>query len=150
MSKKKCEMLPRARARRGHMSEDVIAAAITGSLGNVAFIARRLGVSRMTIWRRIQGSERLKELFDEENETMLDNAENELLSIMNPSVNEDPRSRLDALKYYLDCKGKHRGYGRQPIDVNLGVNQTPIMPVLTFADPGEQVVDAETKDEERV
>lgn len=132
------------------MSEDVIAAAITGSLGNVAFIARRLGVSRMTIWRRIQGSERLKELFDEENETMLDNAENELLSIMNPSVNEDPRSRLDALKYYLDCKGKHRGYGRQPIDVNLGVNQTPIMPVLTFADPGEQVVDAETKDEERV
>ena len=150
MSKKKEETLPHARARRGHMSEDVIAAAISGSLGNVAFIARRLGVSRMTIWRRISSSERLKELFDEENETMLDNAENELLSLMNPAVNEDPRSRLDALKYYLDCKGKHRGYGRQPIDVNLGVNQTPIMPVLTFAGSGEQIIDAETNHEEQV
>ena len=150
MSKKKEEMLPHARARRGHMSEDVIAAAISGSLGNVAFIARRLGVSRMTIWRRISSSERLKELFDEENETMLDNAENELLSLMNPSVNEDPRSRLDALKYYLDCKGKRRGYGRQPIDVNLGVSQTPIMPVLTFAGSEEQIIDAETNHAEQV
>ncbi len=150
MSKKKEETLLHARARRGHLSEETISAAISGSLGNVAFIARRLGVSRMTIWRRISSSERLKELFDEENETMLDNAENELLSLMNPSVNEDPRSRLDALKYYLDCKGKHRGYGRQPIDVNLGVNQTPIVPVLTFAGSGEQIIDAETCNAEQL
>ena len=150
MSAQKEETLPRVRARRGHMSDDVIATAISGSLGNVAFIARRLGVSRMTVWRRISSSERLKELFDEENETMLDNAENELLSLMNPSVNEDPRSRLDALKYYLDCKGKHRGYGRQPIDVNLGVNQAPIVPVLTFAGSEEQVIGAEKNYEEQV
>lgn len=126
--------LHRARPRRGRLSEKAIEDAIKGSLGNVSFIARRLEVTRQTVWRRISGSEKLKTLFDEENESLLDNAENELVNFMNPSVTEDPRTRLEALKYYLDHKGKKRGYGRQGMDVNLttGEDESPIQPIINF------------------
>jgi hypothetical protein len=131
--------LPLARPRRGRLSEKSIENAIKGSLGNVSFIARRLEVTRQIVWRRITGSERLKTLFDEENESMLDNAENELVNVMNPSANEDPRTRLEAVKYYLDHKGKKRGYGRQGMDVNVttGEDEAPVQPIINFSIRGE-------------
>lgn len=130
------EKLPRGRARRGRISNASISKAIQGSLGNVAFIARRLGCTRMTVWRRLSASPELKQQFDEENETMLDNAENELISLMNPSVNEDPRSRFEALKFYLNSKGKKRGYGSQSVDMNLSAGDKPIQPVIVFGEAG--------------
>lgn len=137
------EKLPRGRARRGRISNEAFAKAIKGSLGNVSFIARRLGCTRMTVWRRVNSSAELKELFDEENETMLDNAENELLSLMNPNVNEDPRSRLEALKFYLNSKGKVRGYGSQAIDMSVSAGPgKPAPPIIVFGDS-----DTKKKDE---
>ncbi len=134
---KSSKVKPPARAgekpeRRGHLDDETIAKAIVGSLGNVAFIARTLEVSRVTVWRRIKQSQMLKDVYHEENETMLDNAENELRNLMNPQANADPRSRLNALTYYLDAKGKSRGYGKQRI--NVGVDLEPLQPVLNFTD----------------
>lgn len=136
------EKLPRGRERRGRISNEMISSAIKGSLGNVAFIARKLGCTRMTVWRRLNTSPELKEQFDEENETMLDNAENELISLMNPSVNEDPRSRLEALKFYLNSKGKKRGYGSQSVDMTLSAGaDKPIQPVIVFGDADRKAPD---------
>ena len=140
------EKLPRGRARRGHISNAAISAAIQGSLGNVAYIARRLGCTRMTVWRRLSASPELKQQFDEENETMLDNAENELISLMNPSVNEDPRSRLEALKFYLNSKGKKRGYGSQSVDMNLSAGDKPIQPLIVFGDAGKKAPNEPAED----
>lgn len=125
--------LSRAPARRGHLKNEVIAAAIKGSLGNVSWIAKKLGVNRTTVWRRITASEELKNLFDEETLTMLDNAENELISLMNPSINEDPRSRLEAIKFYLNCRGAERGYNKNSsVNLTTGREKKPIVPVIIF------------------
>lgn len=133
--------------RRGHLKNSTIIEAIRGSLGNMSYIARKLGVTRMTIYTRIKKSPELKEAYDEENETMLDNAENEIITLMNPSVNEDPRSRFEALKFYLDCKGKKRGYGRQSLDMNFSENESgerkPLRPILIFKES-----DRDKKEEE--
>ena len=127
-----------APVRRGHLKNEVIAAAIKGSLGNVSWIAKKLGVSRCTIWRRISSSAELKELFDEETLTMLDNAENELISLMNPSINEDPRSRLEAIKFYLNCRGAERGYNRNMgVNLTTGAERKPIQPVIVFESPDD-------------
>lgn len=119
--------------RRGHLKNEVIASAIIGSLGNVSWIAKKLGVSRTTVWRRINASKELKALFDEETLTMLDNAENELISLMNPSINEDPRSRLEAIKFYLNCRGADRGYSRNSaLNITTGEDRKPVVPVIVF------------------
>lgn len=129
----------RKSARRGVVSDKAIREAIRGSLGNMTTVARRLGVSRMTVWRRLQASEELRELYDEENETLLDRAENELAQLMDPRANEDERIRLEALKYYLDCKGKARGYGRRPSDGGIDGTECvkAVQPVIVFEDHGE-------------
>lgn len=133
------EMQLHSPARRGHLKDEVIAGAIKGSLGNVSWIARKLGVSRSTIWRRINSSSELKELFDEETLTMLDNAENELISLMNPSINEDPRSRLEAIKFYLNCRGVERGYSRNTgINLTTGSERKPVQPVIVFESPDDE------------
>jgi transposase-like protein len=46
--------------------------------GNVAAIARRFGVSRGTIWNRINESSNLRAALDDARETMIDNAESKL------------------------------------------------------------------------
>lgn len=122
--------------RRGHLKNEVIASAIVGSLGNVSWIAKTLGVSRTTVWRRINASKELKALFDEETLTMLDNAENELISLMNPSINEDPRSRLEAIKFYLNCRGSARGYCKNTsMNITTGTDRKPVVPVIVFESP---------------
>ncbi len=120
---------PRRKMRR--LSDATIAKAIKGSLGNVAYIARKLQTSRMTIYRRLNASAKLKELYDEENETTLDNIENELMTLMNPATNDDPRVRLEAIKFYMDRKGRSRGYGTH-LDVETKAAQEPPKPVIRF------------------
>ena len=120
----------KGKRRRPRVSDALVEKAVKGSYGNVSFIARRLGVSRMTVYRRIYASPKLMEAFEEETQSLMDNAENELMAIMNPATNEDVRTRLEAVKFFLDRKGKSRGWGAQQ-EVSLA-QAVSVRPVIRF------------------
>ena len=120
----------KGKERRSRISDALVEKAIKGSYGNVSFIARRLGVARMTVYRRIYASPKLLELFEEETQTLVDNAENELMALMNPATNEDPRTRLEAVKFFLDRRGKSRGWGAQQ-EVAIS-HASSLRPVIRF------------------
>ena len=120
----------KGKERRSRISDALVEKAIKGSYGNISFIARRIGVSRMTVYRRIYASPKLLELFEEETQTLVDNAENELMALMNPATNEDPRTRLEAVKFFLDRRGKSRGWGTQQ-EVSIS-HASSVRPVIRF------------------
>ena len=120
----------KGKERRSRISDALVEKAIKGSFGNVSFIARRLGVARMTVYRRIYASPKLLELFEEETQTLVDNAENELMALMNPATNEDARTRLEAVKFFLDRRGKSRGWGTQQ-EVSIS-HASSVRPVIRF------------------
>lgn len=71
--------------------------------GNVAAIARKLGVSRGTVWARVQESSTLKVALENARETMLDNAESVLYrKVLDGSTPE--------LLFFLKTQGRRRGY----------------------------------------
>lgn len=74
--------------------------------GNVASIARALGVSRGTVWNRIQESERLQTKLNDARETMIDNAES---TLYDRALGGD----ITALIFFLKTQGKHRGYSER-------------------------------------
>ena len=84
----------------------------------------------MTVYRRIYASPKLLELFEEETQTLVDNAENELMALMNPATNEDARTRLEAVKFFLDRRGKSRGWGTQQ-EVSIS-HASSVRPVIRF------------------
>lgn len=71
--------------------------------GNIAAVARKLGVNRSTIWNRVKESATLRAKLDDARETMLDNAESALYSqVLNGNTT--------ALIFFLKTQGKTRGY----------------------------------------
>jgi hypothetical protein len=71
--------------------------------GNVAAMARRLGVSRRTIKRRIDASSELREALEDAREGMLDNVESVLYERV---LAGDTR----AIIFFLKTQGRDRGY----------------------------------------
>lgn len=87
--------------------------------GNVAAIARALGVNRATVWARCQESVTLMAALESARESMLDNAE----SVLYKKVLEGSTAEL---LFFLKTRGKGRGYSErmehtgadgQPIDI---------------------------------
>lgn len=79
--------------------------------GNVAAVARRLGVSRTALYNRINDSPTLKQALADARETMLDNAE----SVLYKKVLEGSTPEL---LFFLKTQGRNRGYvERQELDV---------------------------------
>lgn len=71
--------------------------------GNMAEIARKLGVDRKTVRRRIENDESLLSQIESARETLKDQAENALhKAIADGNVN--------AIIFYLKTQGKDRGY----------------------------------------
>ena len=129
----------KGKRRRPRVSDALVEKAVKGSYGNVSFIARRLGVSRMTVYRRIYASPKLMEAFEEETQSLMDNAENELMAIMNPATNEGVRTRLEAVKFFLDRKGKSRGWGaQQEVSLAQAVSVRPVIRFDTLPHDGEE------------
>ena len=120
----------KGKERRSRISDALVEKAIKGSFGNISFIARRIGVSRMTVYRRIYASPKLLEAFEAETQTLVDTAENELMALMNPATNEDARTRLEAVKFFLDRRGKSRGWGAQQ-EVSIS-HASSVRPVIRF------------------
>jgi hypothetical protein len=71
--------------------------------GNVAAIARALGVTRGTVWTRCQESPKLMASLEAARDTMLDNAE----SVLYKKVLEGSTPEL---LFFLKTQGKSRGY----------------------------------------
>ena len=71
--------------------------------GNISAVARAFKVNRSTIYSDIEKRPELKELIQDERETMLDDAESEL----NKQVK---RGNTTALLFFLKTQGKRRGY----------------------------------------
>jgi hypothetical protein len=87
--------------------------------GNVAAIARALGVNRSTVWARVQESTTLKAALDNAREAMLDNAE----SVLYRKVLEGSTAELI---FFLKTQGKRRGYTERQEHEHSGPNGQPI------------------------
>lgn len=77
--------------------------AIHDKRGNIAAVARSLGVARKTIYNRVEASPTLKTALEEARDTMLDNAERAL-------YDEALNGNITALIFFLKTQGKRRGY----------------------------------------
>jgi len=81
-----------------------IEAALCQADGQPSLAARDLGISRQAIHERIHSSPRLQQLIDEIQEQNLDCAESALAKAIRAGDGS-------MIRWYLDRKGKHRGYG---------------------------------------
>jgi len=64
--------------RKKKATKEQIAAALSASAGNVALAARSLGVGRSTLFHRIKASASLREIVEDERESLVDYAESRL------------------------------------------------------------------------
>lgn len=71
--------------------------------GNIAAIARRLGVSRGTIHNRMKDSPTLARAIDDARETMIDNVESAL-------YRQVLEGNVTAMIFWLKTQGKRRGW----------------------------------------
>jgi hypothetical protein len=71
--------------------------------GNLAAVARSMGIARMTLYRYMEAHPTIKAALDDARETMLDNAESVLYKkVLDGSTQE--------LLFFLRTQGKSRGY----------------------------------------
>lgn len=96
--------------------------------GNVAAIARKLGVTRGTIWNRCKESPTLMAALEDARESMIDNAESMLYKKV---IDGD----VTALIFFLKTQAKSRGYvERQEL---TGTNGQDLRIRLQFGDEME-------------
>lgn len=104
------------------LTEDEIIRALAMTGGYVSKAAEFLRIQHSSLAARIRGSQRLQEALHYINESMLDDAEEAL-------VDEVRNRKAWAIKFFLENKGKDRGYGdkrtKQSILNNSGVVVIP-------------------------
>lgn len=102
-------------------TEDEVLAAIRGSCGIMARVAKNLSCEWSTAKKYVERFESAKLAMDDELETVLDTAENNLFQAINAKD-------IDAIKWFLSRKGRSRGYADRteftgkdggPIETNL-------------------------------
>ena len=97
------------------MNAKEIEKAIHDKRGNVSAVARHFGVTRKTLYKRINKSPKLQEALVEARNTMLDNAETTL-------YDEAINGNITALIFFLKTQGKSRGYTeRQEVEHGGGI-----------------------------
>lgn len=111
-----------------HTAEQVTAA-IKGSAGIKATIARRLDVSRWTVDNYLERWAAVRKVYDEECESIIDLAETVIIK------NIQSGDTADA-KWYLSRKGRHRGYvERQEV---TGGDGQPVQHAITYITENRQ------------
>lgn len=97
-----------------NFSETDIVSALKLHGGNIRAASRVLGCSHLVIYEFIEKHPHLKEKLAKirmaKDDEMLSLCENQLAKAI-MMMNDRPRVALDAVKFYLDRKGKSRGYG---------------------------------------
>ena len=81
--------------------------ACKGSGGIISIIAKKLDVTRQSVYDFMQREPGSKKYLDEAKEAIIDMAESKLINSMN---NND----LESIKWYLSRIGRHRGYIANP------------------------------------
>lgn len=89
--------------RKPRYSDGQLEAAIIKGGGFVSFAARSLGMSRQHLYKRIEQSDRLKEVLEEVREEAIDTAE---LALRNQVIG----GNIAAIIFTLKTLGKHRGF----------------------------------------
>ena len=93
------------------ITEEELIEHIRGSGGIIKTIANRMGCAWNTAQSHIEKSEKAKEAYSNELETVLDNVESKALELID-------KGSEGMIKYYLSTKGKRRGFTeRQEIDL---------------------------------
>ena len=102
--------------------------AVSDSHGFIAPAARRLGISRGTIYNRIKDSPFLQEMIADLLEELKDRAEMKLHSLIDSG-------ELGAICFFLKCKAKDRGYiEQQNVKLSGGEAIKPPTIVVNFPD----------------
>lgn len=91
------------------LSKATLASALSEASGNVAAAARRLGLARSTLHRRIQKSAKLQLIITDQRESLCDDAE---FCIAQAVRDGDVKTA----QWFLNSSetGRIRGYGKQP------------------------------------
>lgn len=95
--------MPKPKTRKPRHTDAQVVAALQQSGGIMAHAARKLGLDRSTLHKRIHENQNLKDALDEAKETNLDVAETKLMQAIN-------KGELAAVFFYLKTQGKRRGY----------------------------------------
>lgn len=84
--------------------------------GNIAAIARKLGVSRGTIYNRMAESQTLTASMEDARESMIDNAESMLYK-------QIADGNTTAIIFFLKTQGKRRGYVERVENREVGMDE---------------------------
>jgi len=84
----------------------ILEQAITDSYGNISTIAKRLGVSRTTIYKYLDKNQDLRDRIDSEREVAIDFAESQLMEKIKSG---DTVSII----FFLKTQGRRRGYSER-------------------------------------
>ena len=123
------------RPKELRVSKQEILDAIPKSGGILSVIARRAGISVRSLYDyRIKWPE-INEAIKDSEEESLDLAESQLMDLVK-------MGNLKAIRYYLDNRGKKRGWGQRQ-NIQLESNM-PIQPIICFGDDDESSGDTET------
>lgn len=115
-------------AARVGVSENKIIGALRKWGGIKSFAAKEVGMTRQCMHVRIEKSPKIKAALLEIEEETVDLGEGHVLKYLRDGDK-------DMVKYYLDRKGKRRGYGS---NVQLGINEAQIEAIIRSlgGDPG--------------
>ena len=121
----------------------VVIAAVKKCRGVRTRVAEMLGIARSTIQDYITRYPEVKEAFHEADNTMLDAVENKLEFFTQGYIPRADGSKepvplalqLDAVKFYLRCKGKDRGYTERMEQEVTGKDGAPIAPPNIIIQP---------------
>lgn len=111
--------MPKDKTRKPRHSDAQVIAALQASAGVMAHAARKLGIGRSMMFRRVHENEKIKAAWEEAKETNIDLAETKLMQAIQ-------NGELPAIFFFLKCQGKHRGYvERKEYDANVNVRALP-------------------------
>src|SRR3990167_10261444 len=101
--------------------------------GIISIIAKRMSVSRTTLYDYIQREPIAQKYLQEAKEDILDMAESKLISSMN-------LGEIDSIKWYLARIGKNRGFSEKPeivTQTNVQVHNIPATYKIVIENPDD-------------
>jgi hypothetical protein len=112
------------------LTESGVAEALREFGGNMAAVARKFGVQRMSVWEYVQNREHLREICAEEKEVLCDDVEGGFLR-------NCKNGNVAAQIFFLKTQARHRGYSER-VEVS-GSDGSPLQLNVVFEVPTRQL-----------